>query len=167
MTGTARAPNCRDSNSTSVRYAWRPGTAAMTAADPAAPLAYSGSLNRGGGVGATGLAANPAEYRVRLQEQADQQLDAWAAELMRDIVIRRGIVKVVNDFKRAARLDERSFERVFAAGGGPPAVVGRDRDGHQVVPAVALWALVPGIRAETGDGRDRLIEYLVENFEDL
>ena len=48
---------------------------------------------------------------------------------MRDIVIRRGIVKVVGDFQRAARLDDRSFERVFAAGGGPPAAVGRDRDG--------------------------------------
>ena len=118
-------------------------------------------------MGATGLAANPAEYRERLREQSDQQVDAWAAELLRDIVIRRGIVKAVRDFKRAARLDDRSFERVFATGGGPPVVVGRDRDGHQVVPAVALWALVPGIRAETGDGRDRLIEYLVENFEDL
>lgn len=116
---------------------------------------------------ATGLAANPNEYRARLQEQTDEQLDAWAAELMRDVVIRRGIVKVVTDFRRAARLDDRGFERVFAAGGGAPAVVGRDRDGHLIVPAVALWALVPGIRAQTSDGRERLIEYLVENFEDL
>jgi hypothetical protein len=118
-------------------------------------------------VEATGLAANPKEYRARLQEQSDDQLDAWAAELMRDVVIRRGIVKVVEDFRRAARLDDRGFERVFAAGGGPPAAVGRDRDGHLIVPAVALWALVPGIRAETSDGRDRIIEYLVSNFEDL
>lgn len=116
---------------------------------------------------ATGLAANPDEYRARLREQSDGQLDAWAAELMRDVVIRRGIVKVVTDFRRAARLDDRSFERVFAAGGGPPAVLGRDADGHLIVPAVTLWALVPGIRAQTSDGRDRLIEYLVENFEDL
>jgi hypothetical protein len=86
---------------------------------------------------------------------------------MRDVVIRRGIVKVVEDFKRAARLDEPGFERVFAAGGGPPATIGRDAAGHQVVPAVTLWALVPGIRSQAPDGRDRLIEYLVENFEDL
>jgi len=118
-------------------------------------------------VGATGLAADPGEYRKRLQEQSDDQLDAWAAELMRDVVIRRGIVKVVDDFKRAARLDDRSFERVYAAGGGPPASIGRDAQGHLLVPAITLWALVPGIRAQTSDGRDRLIEYLVENFEDL
>jgi hypothetical protein len=118
-------------------------------------------------VEATGLAANPQEYRARLQEQSDGQLDAWAAELMRDTVIRRGIVKVVEDFKQAARLDDRSFERVFAAGGGPPAAVGRDRDGHQLVPAITLWTLVPGIRSQTTDGRERLIEYLVENFDEL
>jgi hypothetical protein len=32
---------------------------------------------------------------------------------------------------------------------------------------VMLWALVPGIRREAADGRDRIVEYLVENFEDL
>jgi hypothetical protein len=114
-----------------------------------------------------GLSATPAEYRSRLQQQSDEQLDAWTAELMRDTVIRRGIVKVVNDFRHAARLDDPGFERVFAAGGGPPATIGRDRDGNMVVPAVTLWALVPGIRSQTPDGRDRLIEYLVENFEEL
>ena len=118
-------------------------------------------------MGATGLAADPTEYRQRLSEQEDTQIDAWAAELMRDIVIRKGILKVVEDFQKAARLDDRSFERVFAAGGGPPAVVGRDAAGHLIVPATTLWALVPGIRSQTKDGRDRLIEYLVENFEDL
>jgi hypothetical protein len=118
-------------------------------------------------VEATGLAASPAEYGERLQAQSDGQLDAWAGELMRDIVIRRGIVKVVADFMLATGLDDRAFERVFAAGGGPPAVVGRDRDGHLIVPAITLWALVPGIRAETPDGRDRLIRYMVANFEDL
>jgi hypothetical protein len=118
-------------------------------------------------VDATGLATNPAEYRTRLQEQSDGQIDAWSAELMRDIVIRRGIVKVVRDFMAAARLDERSFERVFAAGGGPPASVGRDRDGQLIVPAVTVWSLVPGIRSQTADGRERLIDYLVANFQDL
>jgi hypothetical protein len=118
-------------------------------------------------VGATGLAADPQEYRARLQEQSDAQIDAWAAELMRDVVIRRGIVKVMRDFKHAARLDDRALERVFAAGGGPPAAVGRDAAGELIIPAIALWALVPGIRRETPDGRERLIEYLVENFEDL
>jgi hypothetical protein len=86
---------------------------------------------------------------------------------MRDVVIRRGIVKVVADFRRAARLDDAGFERVFASGGGPPASVGRDRDGNLVVPTIALYTLVPGIRSQAPDGRDRLIEYLVSNFDEL
>ena len=115
----------------------------------------------------TGLSADPKEYRDRLAEQADDQIDAWAAELMRDVAIRRGVRKVVADFRDAARLDEAGFERVFASGGGPPAVVGRDADGHLMVPAISLFALVPGIRAQVGDARDRLIEYLVANFNEL
>ena len=55
-------------------------------------------------------------------DQSDEQIDSWTAELMRDVAIRRGVVKVVDDFRRAGGLDERQFERVFAAGGGPPAV---------------------------------------------
>lgn len=118
-------------------------------------------------MGATGLAADPGEYRTRLGEQTDEQIDAWAMELMRDVAIRRGVVRVVEDFLSAARLSERDFERVFASGGGPPAVVGRDREGHLIVPAITLHALVPGIRSQVPDGRDRLVEYLVENFEEL
>ena len=115
----------------------------------------------------TGLAANPAEYRERLDEQSDDQIDAWAAELMRDMVIRRGIVKVVADFCRVVHLDGREFERVFAAGGGPPAVVGRDQAGNLIVPAITVWTLVPGIRSQVTDGRQRLIDYLVANFKDI
>jgi hypothetical protein len=118
-------------------------------------------------VGDTGLSGDPGEYRSRLGDQDDGQIDAWAAETMRDVAIRRGVVRVVDDFRRAAKLDEPSFERVFASGGGPPASIGRDRDGHLMVPAVALYALVPGIHAQVKDGRDRLIEYLVENFEEI
>jgi hypothetical protein len=118
-------------------------------------------------VGTTGLSADPKEYRARLAEQSDDQIDAWVAELMRDIVIRRGIVKVVADFRRAARLDEPGFERVFASGGGPPASIGRDREGNLVVPTITLYTLVPGIRSQAADGRDRLVEYLVQNFDEL
>lgn len=115
----------------------------------------------------TGLSADPKEYRERLAEQSDDQIDAWASELMRDVAIRRGVVKVVADFRRTSGLDEPGFERVFAAGGGPPAVVGRDREGRLMVPAITLFALVPGIRSQVADGRDRLIEYLVANFGEL
>jgi len=115
----------------------------------------------------TGLSADPKEYRKRLAEQSDEQIDAWVSELMRDLVKRRGIVKVVADFRRSAKLSEPEFERVFASGGGPPAALGRDRGGNLVVPAVALFALVPGLRARVADSRSRLIDYLVSNFGEL
>jgi hypothetical protein len=118
-------------------------------------------------VAESGLSGDPKVYRKRLTEQSDDQIDAWAAEMMRDVAIRRGVVKVVADFRKAARLDENGFERVFASGGGPPAVVGRDRDGRLIVPAITLFALVPGIRSQVPDGRDRLVEYLVANFNEL
>ena len=115
----------------------------------------------------TGLSGDPTEYRTRLAEQSDDQIDAWAAELMRDVAIRRGVIKVVEDFRKAAGVDERGFERVFASGGGPPAVVGRAAAGRLMIPAITLHALVPGIRAQLGDGRERLIAYLVANFGEI
>jgi hypothetical protein len=118
-------------------------------------------------VEATGLSTTEEEYRDRLGEQSDEQIDAWAAELMRDVAIRRGVIRVVDDFRRATGLDERAFERVFSSGGGPPAVIGRDAEGRLMVPAITLFALVPGIRAQVPDGRDRLVAYLVENFEEI
>jgi hypothetical protein len=36
-----------------------------------------------------------------------------------------------------------------------------------MIPAVALHALVLGVRARAHDGRQRLIDYLVENFDEL
>ena len=73
----------------------------------------------------------------------------------------------VDDVVRAGRLDDRGFERAFASGGGAPATIGRDAGGHLVVPAVALHHLVPGLRAVSSDGRERLIDYLVANFDEL
>ncbi len=119
-------------------------------------------------MGATGLSADAIEYRVPPRRRSPTpQIDAWASELMRDVAIRRGVVRVVEDFRTAARLNEPEFERVFASGGGPPALVGHDAQGRLIVPAITLWALVPGIRAQAADGRDRLVEYLVANFDEL
>jgi hypothetical protein len=118
-------------------------------------------------LGATGLSGDPKEYRKRLAEQPDDQIDRWVAELMRDVVRRRGIVKVVADFRRSAKLTDAEFERVFASGGGPPAALGRDRDGNLIVPTIALYALVPGTRVRVEGSRARLIDYLVANFEEL
>ena len=118
-------------------------------------------------MGATGLAANREEYRSRLAEQPDPQIDAWAAQAMRDISIRRGVVSVLHDFRAATGVDDGAIARVFAAGGGPPAVVGHDVQGRLLVPAITLHCLVAGTRAALPEPREKLIEYLVENFEEL
>ncbi len=118
-------------------------------------------------MGATGLSADPKEYRARLAEQADDQIDRWVAELLRDVTKRRGIVKVIRDFRAATGLTEAQFERLFASGGGAPATLGRDAEGNLVVPTVTLWALPVGLRVGLADARPRLIEYLVSNFEEL
>ena len=36
-----------------------------------------------------------------------------------------------------------------------------------MVPAITLHCLVPGLRAQVKDARGRLIDYLVENFNEL
>jgi hypothetical protein len=118
-------------------------------------------------VGATGLAPNPKEYRDRLRRQTDDQLDAWAAELMRDMAIRRGVITVVSEVQRTARLDVAAFTRVFARGGGAPATIGHDASGHLMVPASSLHFLVKGIRAEIPDGRERLIDFLTACFDEI
>jgi chorismate mutase len=118
-------------------------------------------------VGATGLATNPNEYRDRLREQPDEQLDSWTSELLRDIAKRRGVVKAVADIQRAAKLDESAIRRVFARGGGVPATVGKDAEGHLIVPAIALHFLVTGLRSEVPDARDRLIAFLVASFDEI
>jgi hypothetical protein len=115
----------------------------------------------------TGLAPDTREYRRRLKRQSDEQIDAWAMELMRDVSIRRGVRQVIASFMRSARLDERGLERVFTAGGGPIATLGRTADGEPMVPAIQLFFLVPGIRATTDDARDRLIDFLVAGFHEL
>ncbi|MFL5777909.1 MAG: hypothetical protein ACJ761_03100 [Chloroflexota bacterium] len=116
---------------------------------------------------ASALSADPAEYRSRLGEQSDDQIDAWAEELMRDVAIRRGVIPVIEQFRKSAGITEAEFERVFSSGGGAPAVIGRDAKGRLMVPAITLHFLVPGLRAQNEDARARLIEYLVASFDEL
>ena len=115
----------------------------------------------------TGLSPDPKAYRARLADQSDEQIDLWAQEMMRDVAKRRGVLRVLEDLRHAAHLSDGDIERAFASGGGPSAVIGRDAQGRQMMPAITLYALVPGIRAEAADGRQRLIDYLVENFNEL
>jgi hypothetical protein len=116
---------------------------------------------------ATGLSADPQEYRARLDDQSDEQIDAWAVELLRDTSIRKGVLDVLHEFGAAARLDDTGILRVYSAGGGAPATAGRTADGRLMLPAVSLRYLVPGLRSQTDDARGRLIDYLVASFEEL
>lgn len=116
---------------------------------------------------ATGLSSSVDEYRRRLSEQSDEQIDGWAAELMRDMSIRRGVLPVLAEFRHATGLSDEGIERTFAAGGGPPAVLGHTADHRLMMPAITLRHLVPGVRRELKDARGRLIEYLVLNFDEL
>ena len=118
-------------------------------------------------MGATGLATNKTEYRRRLGEQSDDQLDTWAKELMRDVAKRVGVARVIEDVRKAARLDEAGIRRVFARGGGAPATIGYDAGGQLMAPTIALHCLVTGMRADLADARARLIEYLVANFDEI
>jgi hypothetical protein len=118
-------------------------------------------------VTATGLSASPQEYRERLDQQPDEQIDAWARELMRDMSIRRGVRQVLADLRTAMGTDDAGLERLYARGGGPPAAVGRTEKNEMMVPAISLHFFVSGARLVLPDARQRLIEYLVDNFDDL
>lgn len=116
---------------------------------------------------ATGLSATPQEYRQRLAEQPDAQIDGWVAELMRDISIRRGVLAVVKGLKRSMGTDDLGLTRVYASGGGPVAAVGRTESGELMVPAISLYYFVAGARSQFPDARERLINYLVDSFHEI
>ena len=116
---------------------------------------------------ATGLSATPAEYRKRLEEQSDEQIDAWAAELMRDMSISHGVRQVLDNLRSAFGADDRRLEQIYARGGGPLAAVGHTQDGQLMVPAISLNYFVTGAHQVYGDARERLIVYLVKNFDEL
>jgi hypothetical protein len=118
-------------------------------------------------VTATGLSATPQEYRQRLDEQSDEQVDAWAAELMRDMSIRRGVREVLHGLRRSMGTDDTGLRRVYAAGGGPSAAVGKTERGELMVPAISLHYFVTGSHAVFEDARSRLVEFLVSNFEEI
>ncbi len=116
---------------------------------------------------ATGLSGSPQEYRERLDAQSDDQVDAWAAELMRDISIRVGVRAVLDGLRRAIGLNDAGLEGLYARGGGPPASAGRTENGELMVPAISLFYFVKGARSTLPDARARLIAYLVDNFHEI
>ena len=116
---------------------------------------------------ATGLSADPTEYRSRLGMQPEEQLDAWMIELMRDMSIRRGVLTVLGHLREATGLDDRGIEKVFTAGGGPPAVIGHTAAGELMLPAISLHHLVPGLRAQSPHAHDQIVDFLVNGFHEV
>ena len=114
-----------------------------------------------------GLSEDPEEYRRRLTEQSDEQIDAWMIELMRDISIRRGVLPVLKEYRAATGLADQGIQVVFSSGGGAPAVVGRTADGQLMLPAISLHHLVPGLRARSARAREQEIDFLVAGFEEV
>jgi hypothetical protein len=114
-----------------------------------------------------GLSEDPKVYRQRLSDQPDEQLDAWMVEFMRDMSIRRGVLPVLADFRKATGLDDRGIEKTFTAGGGAPATIGHTADGQLMVPAISLNYLVPGLRANSDRAREQIIDFLVDGFESV
>lgn len=114
-----------------------------------------------------GLSEDPKVYRKRLDEQPDEQLDAWLIEFMRDISIRRGVLPVLSDFRAATGLGDIDIERVFTAGGGAPATIGRTAEGELMLPAISLHCLVLGLRALSKKAREQEIDFLVNGFHDV
>ena len=59
------------------------------------------------------------------------------------------------------------IERVFTAGGGAPATIGRTAAGELMLPAISLHCLVPGLRVHSPKAREQEIDFLVGGFHDV
>jgi hypothetical protein len=114
-----------------------------------------------------GLSQDPKVYRKRLDDQLDEQVDAWMVELMRDMSIRHGVITVLADYRTATGLDDSGIERVFTAGGGAPATIGRTAQGALMLPAISLHCLVAGLRAHSTKAREQEIDFLVGGFHEI
>src|SRR5262245_8781603 len=104
-------------------------------------------------------------YRGMAEDQSDDQIDRWAADLIVDFAKRRGVGTAIAAFCRAARLDDRGFQRVFLVGGGPDHVVGIDTGGALAAPIFELPKAVTGLRRIDPQARERLIDFLVDHRE--
>ena len=104
---------------------------------------------------ATGLSADPTEYRARLADQSDDQIDAWvgrAAARRRDPARHRQGRRRLPHARPASTSVDSNGCSLPAADHRPS--VGHDAKGRLVVPTVTLFALVPGLRAQVA-GRPR------------
>jgi hypothetical protein len=104
-------------------------------------------------------------YREMAEDQSDEQIDRWAADLFIDFAKRRGVGVAVAAFCRAGHLDARGFQRVFLVGGGPDHVVGIDTGGALAAPIFELPKAIIGLRKTDPQARERLIDFLVDHRE--
>jgi hypothetical protein len=114
-------------------------------------------------VTASGLSADPKQYRTRLGSSPTTSstpgrgaLATWSSGEDRagDASTSFGDPAVRAWFRTGVRF---GVERRRPWG---------DHDGNPTAPAVYLWAVVPA-GAQVPDARDRIVEYLVENFHDF
>ena len=110
-------------------------------------------------------AAEERSYRSMVGGQADDQIDAWAADLFMDFAKRRGVGTAIGAFCAVAGLDAKGFQRTFLVGGGPDHVVGIDTAGALAAPIFELPRAIAGLRRIDPDARRKLVEFLVAQRE--
>jgi hypothetical protein len=110
-------------------------------------------------------ATKAAEYRQMVQDQSDEQIDRWAADLFVDFAKRKGVGTAIAAFCRAAGLDEKGFQRAFMVGGGPDRVIGIDTAGELSAPIFELPRAIAGVRRIDPNARRRLVSFLVDHRE--
>lgn len=104
-------------------------------------------------------------YREMVEEQEDDQVDAWAADLLVDFAKRLGVGEAIAAFSAAAGLDARGFQRAFLVGGGPDHVVGIDTAGALAAPIFELPKAIAGLRRIDPEARQSLVRFLVQHRE--
>jgi hypothetical protein len=104
-------------------------------------------------------------YREMVSAQSDEQIDHWAADLLIDFAKRIGVGTAIAAYCRATRLDAKGFQRAFLVGGGPDHVIGIDTAGAVAAPIFELPKAIAGVRRIDPQGRQKLIDFLVEHRE--
>ena len=93
----------------------------------------------------------PVARRIADFEVRPQQVEMAAAA-------RAFAAASVTDFRAATGYGDADIERIFTAGGGAPATIGRTKDGELMVPAISLHFLVPGLRSQSTKAREQEID---------
>src|SRR5437773_9069028 len=98
-------------------------------------------------------------YRSMVEEQGDQQIDTWAADLFIDFAKRMGVGTAIAAFCDVASLDAKGFQRVFLVAGGPDHVVGIDTAGALAAPIFELPRAIAGLRRTDPETRKKRVAF--------